>query len=200
MLEGLGGGDVFEVGERSVAEGASGGGKPDLLDLGGGAAAEALVDGVVLGVDRKERDVVLASGFEDEVAGGDEALLVGEADGLAGEDGGVGGFEAGNADDGGNDEAGGGKGGYADGAGGAVRDFDAGDVVSAEVGGEAVGEGFGGEGDDLRTPAEGLREGEVVVAAGGEGDGLEVGGVGVAEAEGALADGAGGAEDGDLLH
>ena len=87
----------------------------------------ALVDGVVFGVDGKEGDVVLAGGVEDEIAGGYEALLVGEADGLAGADGGVGGFEAGDADDGGDDEVDFGQRGDADGAGGAVDDFDAGD-------------------------------------------------------------------------
>ena len=78
------GGDVVEVGERGVAEGATGGGEPDLLDLGGGSAAHALVDGVVLGVDGQQGDVVLLRGGDDELTGGDEALLVGEADGLAG--------------------------------------------------------------------------------------------------------------------
>ena len=128
VLEGLGGGDVVEVGERGVAEGAAGGGEPYLLDFGGFAAAHALVDGVVLGVDGEEGDVVLAGGVEDEFAGGDEAFLVGEADGLAGADGGVGGFEAGDADDGGDDEVDFGQGGDADGAGGAVDDFDVGDA------------------------------------------------------------------------
>ena len=136
VLEGLRRGDVVEVGERRVAEGATGGGEPDLLDFGGGAAAHALVDGVVLGVDGEEGDVVLAGGGDDELAGGYEALLVGEADGLAGADGGVGGFEAGYADDGGDDEVDFGQGGDADGAGGAVDDFDAGDAGGLEAGGE----------------------------------------------------------------
>ena len=46
----------------------------------------------------------LAGGLEDEFPGGYEALLVGQADGLAGADGGVGGFQAGYPDDGGDDE------------------------------------------------------------------------------------------------
>jgi hypothetical protein len=62
------------------------------------------VDGVVLGVDGQQRDVVLAGGGEDEFAGGDQALLVGQADGLAGADGRVGGLQAGDADDGRDDE------------------------------------------------------------------------------------------------
>ena len=54
VLEGLGGGDAVEVGERGVAERAAGCREPDLFDFGGGAGAEALVDGVVLGVDGEE--------------------------------------------------------------------------------------------------------------------------------------------------
>ena len=182
VLEGLGGGDVVEVGERGVAEGAAGGGEPDLFDFGGGAAAEALVDGVVLGVDGEEVDVVLAGGGEDEVAGGYQAFLVGQADGLAGEDGRVGGFEAGYADDGRDYEVDFGEGGDADGAGGAVDDFDAGDAVFFEARGELAGEGFGGDGDDLRTPALALLEEDVEVGAGGERDGMEAVGVRFADA------------------
>ncbi len=111
VLEGLRGGDAVEVGERGVAEGAAGGREPDLFDFGGGAGAEALVDGVVLGVDGEEVDVVLAGGGEDEVAGGYEAFLVGEADGFAGEDRGVGGFETGYTYDGRYYEVDGGEGG-----------------------------------------------------------------------------------------
>ena len=125
--------DVVEVGERRVAEGATGGGEPDLLDLGGGASAHGLVDGVVLGVDGEQGYVVLLRGGDDEFAGGDEALLVGEADGLAGADGGVGGFESGDADDGGDDEVDFGQGGDVDGSGGAVDDFDAGDACGLEA-------------------------------------------------------------------
>ena len=91
-----------EVGERRVAKGAAGGGKPDLFDLARAAAAHALVDGVVLGVDRQQGYIANAAraAVEEEIAGGDQAFLGGEPDGLAGEDGGVGGLKAGNADDG----------------------------------------------------------------------------------------------------
>ncbi len=171
MLEGLGGGDVGEVGGGGVAEGATGGGEPDLFHLGGRAAAHGLVDGVVLAVDGQEGYVVGAGGGDDEVAGGDEAFLVGEADGLAGEDGGVGGFEAGDADDGGDDEVDVGVRGDGDGAGGAVEDFDAGDAGFAEAELEGFGEGLGGERDESGAPALGLFEGDFKVGAGGEGDG-----------------------------
>ena len=73
-------------------------------------------------------------GGDDEFAGGDEAFLVGEADGFAGADCGVGGFEAGYADDGGDDEVDFGEGGDVDGAGGAVEDFDVGDAGGFEAG------------------------------------------------------------------
>ena len=131
--------DVVEVGEGCVAEGATGGGEPDLLDFGGGSSAHALVDGVVLGVDGEEGDVVFFCGGDDEFAGGDEALLVGEADGFAGADCGVGGFEAGYSDDGGDDEVDFGQGGDVDAAGGAVDDFDVGDACGFEAGFEVGG-------------------------------------------------------------
>jgi hypothetical protein len=102
-----------------------------------------------------------ACGSENKVAGGDEALLVGEADGLAAQNGGVRGFQACDTDDGGDDEVGIGMGGDANRAGGPVYDFDAGDAVLAEAGGERVGELLGGDGDDLRTPALALGEGNV---------------------------------------
>ena len=101
-----------------------------------GADAQALVDGVVLAVDGQDGYVAVAGGGGEDFARGDHALLVGEADGFAGEDGGVGGFEAGDADDGGDDEVGIGEGGAGYGAFGAVDDFD---PVPAAV--EAGGEG-----------------------------------------------------------
>ena len=61
----------------------------------------------------------------EDFARGHHALLVGQAYGLAGQDGGMGGFEAGYADDGRDDKVGFGQGGAGDGACGAVDDFDA---------------------------------------------------------------------------
>ena len=140
------------------------------------------MDRVVLGVDGEEVYVVLAGGGEDEVAGGYETFFVGEADGFAGEDGGVSGFEAGYSDDGRDYEVDGGEGGYADCAGCAVDYFYAGDAGGGEAGGELVGEGFGGDGDDLWAPAAALLEDDVEVGAGGERDGVEAVGVGLADA------------------
>jgi hypothetical protein len=62
------------------------------------------VDGVVLGVDGEEGYVMFSGGGDDELAGGYEAFFVGQADGFAGTDRGVGGFEAGYSYDGGDDE------------------------------------------------------------------------------------------------
>ena len=59
---------------------------------------------------------------------------------------------------------------------------------------------LGGYGDDFGAPALALGEDDVEIGASGERDGVEAVGVGLADAEGALADGAGRAEDGDLLH
>ena len=94
----------------------------------------ALMDGVVFGVDGKQSYVMLAGGSDDELAGGYEALFVGEADGFAGADCGVGGFESGYAYDGGDYEVDFGKGGDVDGAGGAVDYFDVGDAFGFEAG------------------------------------------------------------------
>ena len=153
MFEGLLWGDVFEVGQGGVAEGAARCGEPDLLHFGCGAAAQALVDGVVLGVDGKEGYVVLPGGGEDELACGYEALFVGEADGLAGADCGVGGFESGYAYDCGDYEVDLGQCGDVDGACGAVDDFNAGDGCGFEANEQSGCEGFGGEGDDSGAPA-----------------------------------------------
>ena len=196
MFEGLLRGDSVEVGEGSVAEGATGGGEPDLLDFGGGAAAHALVDGVVFGVDGQEGDVMFLCGGDDELAGGDEALLVGEADGFAGTDCRVGGFEAGHSDYCGDDEVDFGEGRDVDAARGAVEDFDVGDACGFQACGlGSARQLFGGEGDDFGAPAEALGVGHVDVAAGGEGDDLVAVGEGLADGEGAVADGAGRAED-----
>ena len=73
-------------------------------------------------------------GGDDELAGGYEALFVGQADGFAGADRGVGGFEAGYSDDGGDDEVDLGEGGDVDASGGAVEDFDVGESCCFEAG------------------------------------------------------------------
>src|SRR5271170_7349436 len=119
VFEGLGGGYAVEVGQGGVAERATGGGEPDLFDFSGGSSAHALVDGVVLGVNGEESDVMLFRGGDDEFAGGYEALFVGQADGFPSADCGVGSFEPGYSDDGGDYEVDFGEGGDVDAAGGA---------------------------------------------------------------------------------
>ena len=47
---------------------------------------KALVDGVVLAVDRQDRDALAAGRVHDDAAGHDEDFLVGECDGLTGFD------------------------------------------------------------------------------------------------------------------
>ena len=79
------------------------------------------MDGVVFAVDGQERLALAARLGGDELSGGDQAFFVGEADGFSGANGFVGGFESGDADDGGDYEIGVGMGGDADGAGGAVE-------------------------------------------------------------------------------
>ncbi len=131
------------------------------------AHAQALVDGVVLAVDGQDGDVALAGGGGEDFAGGYHALLVGQANGLTGEDGGMGGFEAGYADDGGDYKVGFGKGGAGDGALGTVDELDACDSGLAQARGQLGGEFFGGERNQARAPADGLRKGLVDIAAGG---------------------------------
>ena len=165
-----------------------------MFDLGGSTSAHGLVDCVVFGVYGKEGGVMFGSGGEDEFAGGDEAFLIGEADGLARTDCGVGGFEAGDSDDGGDNEVNFRESCDAHGAGRAVDDFDAGDSGVEEARGEMGGELLGGERDDAGAPAFALGEGGIDVTPGGERDDLIAIREAFADGEGAVADGAGRAE------
>src|SRR5215469_12022312 len=183
VLERLRRRDVFELGEWCVAERAARGGEPDLADLARLASAEALVDGVVLAVDGQEAYAAFAGGGQDEIAGSDEALLVGEPDGLTGEHRGVGGLESGDTDDGGDDEAGLGERGDADGACGAVDDL-SGDSGGLQASAKLVGEALGGDGDESRVPALALFEGDIKVRASGKSDGLEAIRIRLTDAEG----------------
>jgi hypothetical protein len=161
------------------------------------AHAQALVDSVVFAIDGEDGHVAPAGGGGKDFTRGDHAFLVGQADGLAGENCGVGGFKAGDANDGGDDEVRLGQGGAGDGAGGAVYDFDAGDAGLFEAFVEVGCKFFGGQGDDCGAPANGLRKGMVDVAPGGERGNREAVGKLLNDGEGALPDGAGGTEDGE---
>ena len=136
-------------------------------------------------------------GGGEDFAGGHHAFLVGEADGLAGEDGGMSGLEAGDADDGRHNEIHFRRCRAGNGALGAVDDFDSGDSGLPQHAGKLSGMLFGGQRDDLRPPAAGLRKGFLDVAPGRQGgDGVAVGKL-LDDGEGALSDGAGGTENCD---
>jgi hypothetical protein len=111
----------------------------------------------------------------------------------------VGGLESCDADNRGDDEVGFRVCGAGDGSGGAVDSFDSGDAGLAQARGELLGKFFRGQRSQPRTPANGLREGFVDVAACGErGDGIPVGKL-LDDREGALPDGAGGTENGETF-
>jgi len=196
VLEGVGGRDVREAFLRPIAESAAGGGEDDAADAGLRVALEALEDGVVLGVDGEEFDVVLARGGHDELAGEDEDFLGSEREVFAGGDRGERGFEAGGADDRDEDDVGLGERREFDEAGEAAVEFRAGRERAG------VGRGFRGgvgaivkDGDvrDLEVAGD-LRE-SLVVLAGGDADELKFVAVGGDDAERVFADGAGGAEE-----
>jgi hypothetical protein len=98
------------------------------------AYTHALVDGVMFAIDGKDGDLAFARRGGQDFAGGYHAFLVGETDGLTGEDGGVGGFKTGYADDGGDYEVGFGEGGAGYCAFGAVDYLDSGDAGLGETG------------------------------------------------------------------
>ncbi len=80
----------------------------------------------MLRIDGQQRHLVGTGCAGEDFARRHHAFLVCQADGLSGEDGGVGGLESGNAHDGGDDEIDLGQGGDADGSLGAVNDLYAG--------------------------------------------------------------------------
>src|SRR5271165_4721701 len=88
MLQGLFGGDVLELIKGCLAEGTTGGREPDGFHFIVSAYAHALVDGVMFAIDGKDGDLALTGGGGQDFAGGYHAFLVGETDGLTGEDGG----------------------------------------------------------------------------------------------------------------
>jgi hypothetical protein len=93
-------GDGGELIQRELAEGATGGRQPDGLYLSVCAYAQTLVDGVVLAIDGQDGHVALTGGASENFARSDHAFLVGKAEGFAGENSCVGGFQTRHADDG----------------------------------------------------------------------------------------------------
>ena len=157
----------------------------------------ALVDGVVLAVDGQDGHVALARGGGEDLAGRNHAFLVGEAHWLAGENRGMRGFKACDANDRGDNEIRLGQGRASDGSLGAVHDFDSRDAGLGQARAQFGGQFFSGHRDDLRSPAHRLCKGFVDVAPGGQRrDRIAVGKL-LNYGEGALSDGAGGTEDGE---
>ena len=151
-------------------------------------------------VDWQQR-LALAVGFgRDQFSGDDQTFLVGQAHGLSGLDGLVGGFESGDAYDGADDEIDLGMGRHADRAGGAVYDLDLWETGCSESGSERIGVGFVGDGDDPRLPAQRLLQSQFSVFASGESRDLEAVGITLDHAQSAASDGAGRTQDGDAFH
>jgi hypothetical protein len=88
----------------SFSEGPAAGGEDEFGDVFAAAGAEALVGAVMFAIDRDHLRAVFLDGGHDEAAPGDEGLFIGEAHRLLMDDGFVGGFQAGDADDGRHDE------------------------------------------------------------------------------------------------
>ena len=116
---------------------------------------------------------MLAGGGGEDLTGGHHALLVGQAYGLAGEDGGVCGFKASHANDGRDDEIRFRQGGADHCAFSAIHHTDAGDTRLAQAGGEIGGQLFSGQRDNQGPPANSLGKGFVHVAASGQGSNRE---------------------------
>ena len=163
--------------------------------------AEALVDGVVFGIDGEQFPARLCGGGHDEFAGSDEDFLIGKRDGAAEGDGLVGGFEADNTDRGGDDDVRGGMSAGGEHAFAAVMDGgERREILFFETAREFVGELRGGDGDEFGMMAKDLREESVEIIAGGEDGDAEFVRKGFDDGEGLASDGAGAAEDGEGLH
>src|SRR6516165_8579595 len=94
MIQGLFHRDIGEMALGGMQEGATGSREPDSVNFVAASAAQTLVDGIVLGVNGEERLALLVSFGDDEVASGDQALLVGYSDGLSRLNSFVGSFES----------------------------------------------------------------------------------------------------------
>ncbi len=198
MREGGVDGDLAEGRDVAPQERPAGGGEDDALDLVMAAAADRLVHGVVLGVDRKDLASMLPRGLGHQVARGDEDFLVRDADALAAEEGVVDGRNPGRADD--RRDHGVRAGVRRDRARPLAAADDLGRVLGSEKLAKARLVGLVAEGDELRAVAADLFGEDLDVAPRGEGDDLQPVGEGVDDRESAAADGAGGAEDRDAAH
>src|SRR5579863_87892 len=100
MVERLLHGDGIELRARSAQKRPAGSRQPDALDFLHAPATQALMHRVVLAVDRQQRLALLTRLGSDQLSGGDQAFLVGEANNLAGANRLVSGLEPGDSDDG----------------------------------------------------------------------------------------------------
>ncbi len=146
--------------------------------------------------------LALLAGFGgDQIAGGNEAFLVRQADGLAGFDRFIRGFQSGNADDGADHEISVGMGGDLYRPSRSVHDVNGAaqsGLVQPVV--ELIGCIGGRHRQNLWTPTPCLFEGEINVIASRHTDDGEAVGKALDDAERALADGTSRAEDGDAFH
>ena len=195
MAQGVLGRHGVERAERQRAERAAGCGEHEARDLVPALAAQQLVEGVMLAVDRQQAHAPSARAGRDGPAGEDEDLLARQGDVLARLDGREGGLQPRGADDGGDDGA---HLGEAGGLGQPLRSPE-----DAGAGGELAG-GAGGErgrrvpqGDDADMELARGPDQRFPSAAGGEAGDAQSRGMGPGHREGGGADGAGGPEDGD---
>ena len=187
---------------RRVQERTAGRRQPDAVHFAAAAAPQALVDGIVLAVDGQQRLALLVRLGDDQVASRDQALFVGDPDGLAGLDGFVGGFQSGDADDGADHEIGVGMGRDLHRARRAVRRLRSAcpRPTFFSLSCRWSADSCRRHGDDLGMPSPRLLEGQIDVASGGQADHREAVGEGLDDLQRALADGSGGPEDGDAFH
>src|SRR5262245_11273954 len=125
--------DGCELRARSIAKGSTRSCKPYAFDFFHPAATHALMNGVVLAVDGKKRDVSLARFGGDEFSGGDQTFFVRKAERFARADCFVGRFESGDSDDCADDEVDVGVSCDANGSRGTVYDFDVSKAFSLQL-------------------------------------------------------------------
>ena len=201
MVERLLDGDLGELAGGSVQKRATRSGQPNPLHFVAATAAHSLVNRIVFAVDGQQRLALSAGLGRDQVAGGDQTFLVGQADRLAGLDRFVSGLESGDTDDGADHKIGVGMSRDPDRSSRPVHHFDRASQSSLVQFVLNLAGGVGGRHrQDLRTPAPRLLEGELDVVARCHGDHGEPVGKALDNVERALADGTRGAEDGDSLH
>src|SRR5947208_7103640 len=99
MIQRLGNSDTGKFGYRSIQKRSARSGEPDTADFSHPTTAQALMDGIMLAINRKKR-LALPAGFGgDEFSGSYEAFFVGKTHGFSRFDGFVSGFQPRNAYD-----------------------------------------------------------------------------------------------------